>query len=75
MITTRHMNASIEGLLGLRNSQLSRLIGGNGSEIRKELKQRLAKGEKYIPCSEDCEGFDPVTGCPGHEEKIINDAE
>lgn len=64
---THHVQASIEGLLDLTNAQLSKMFDRHGPTIRKELKDRLAKGEKLIG-SENCEGFDPVTGCPGHED-------
>lgn len=67
-MTTRHMKASIEGLLLLSNQKLARLTGMDGKAARKELRERKNKGEKYIPCSDECEGFDPVTGCPGHED-------
>ncbi|WP_315823029.1 hypothetical protein [Paraflavitalea speifideaquila] len=38
-----------------------------GEKVRSELEQRLAAGEVYIG-SQNCEGFDPVKGCPGHIE-------
>lgn len=64
-----HMKANIEGLLRLSNQKLARLTGLHGKDVRKELKDRQKRGEKYIPCGE-CEGFDPIKGCPGHEEKV-----
>lgn len=68
MSTTFHVQMSIEGALKLSDNKLSKLFDRNGASIRKELKERLAKGEKLIG-SDDCEGFDPVTGCPGHEDE------
>lgn len=68
MSTIRHMKASIEGLLNQTNVKLGRLTGMNGKAARQELQRRAALGHKYIPCG-DCEGFDPMKGCPGHEEK------
>lgn len=65
MATRHHVQASIEGLLGLTNAQLSKMFDRHGPTIRKELKERLANGEKLIG-AEGCEGFDPVKGCPGH---------
>lgn len=61
----RHMKASIEGLLNLPARGLGKLLEMDGSEARKKLKEKLKAGEKYIPCG-DCDGFDPVHGCPGH---------
>lgn len=63
-----HLQASIEGLLSLSNYRLGKMFDRHGATIRKELKERLAKGEKLIG-AEGCEGFDPVTGCPGHKDK------
>ena len=30
------------------------------------LNRELNKGHKLIPIGDGCEGFDPITGCPGH---------
>lgn len=68
MPTIHHMNASIEGLLKLTNRKLGKLLEMDGKEARKILKEKLKNGEKLIPCG-DCEGFDPVNGCPGHVTK------
>jgi hypothetical protein len=38
----------------------------NGDEAREALFDELAHGHEVIPMSK-CEGFDFVTGCPGHE--------
>lgn len=59
----RHMSASIEGLLGLSDSKLGKLVGMPGKEARMLLKEKLQKGEKVIPCGE-CDVFDTVKGCP-----------
>lgn len=66
MSEKRHVSASIEGLLELTNYRLGKIINMDGRKVRKELLERQAKGEKLIPSS-DCEGFDPITGCPGHK--------
>jgi hypothetical protein len=63
--TKFHMKASIEGLLEYPNKKLGELLGMPGKEARNILLHKKANGEKFIPCG-DCEGFDPVTGCPGH---------
>ena len=57
-----HLQSSIQGLLGLTDRKLQALFEMNGKEARKELKERLAKGELYIPSS-NCNHFDPRTGC------------
>jgi hypothetical protein len=63
--TRFHMQASIEGLLKYSNKKLGQLLEMPGKEARNILLYKKANGEKVIPCG-DCEGFDPVTGCPGH---------
>lgn len=35
-------------------------------QFREYLFDELAKGNKFIPLADDCEGFDPQKGCPGH---------
>lgn len=36
-------------------------------EAREEIAKRQALGHKLLPCSSECEGFDPFgKGCPGH---------
>lgn len=57
---------NIETALTFDDQELGEMFEGSGSEIRKELEERKAKGEIKIG-SEGCEGFDPVKGCPGHE--------
>lgn len=66
MSTIHHVQASIDGLLKLSDKKLSDMFEMSASEIRNELKERKANGEIYVG-SADCEGFDPVKGCPGHE--------
>ena len=66
MKKVHHVSASIEGLLTLSNYRLGQLVEMDGRKARKELLERQIRGEKLIPSS-DCEGFDPVKGCPGHE--------
>ena len=62
----RHITVSIERVLQFSDKQLGDFFDGNGSEIREELLERQAKGELKIG-SENCEGFCPIKGCPGHE--------
>lgn len=68
---TYHVQTSIEGLLLLSNHQLTKLFDADGSNVRAQLKERYEKGERLIP-SAGCDGFDPVTGCPGHEDEPEN---
>lgn len=37
--------------------------------LREALMDELAQGHEFLPMGE-CEGFDPKTGCPGHEPAI-----
>jgi hypothetical protein len=67
---THHVHATIEHLLKLSDEELGKMFDMNGAEARKQLEERAAKGELLIG-SEHCVGFDPVKGCPGHEEKKI----
>jgi len=71
-MTTYHLETKIETLLCWTDSELQEVFGGFGPDIRLELRIRLAAGEKKIG-SIDCQGFDPVTGCPGHEAKEVLD--
>jgi hypothetical protein len=65
---THHIKASIEGLLKLSDDKLSDMFNMSGKDVRADLKDQLTKGHIYVG-SENCEGFDPIKGCPGHEEK------
>jgi hypothetical protein len=66
-MASRHIFCSIETLLKKPDDILMNMFDRNPSVLREELKEKLAKGEKYIG-SEGCIGFDPVNGiCPGHE--------
>lgn len=65
----KHLNANIEGLLRLTDTDLGNFLVCSGKKARKELLKLQAKGDVYIG-SDECKGFDPVTGCPGHEDEI-----
>jgi hypothetical protein len=67
---THHLQTKIETLLAWTDSELQEVFGGFGPDIRKELEDRKEKGEVLIG-SVDCDGFDPITGCPGHEVKEV----
>lgn len=72
-MTTYHVAQSIEGCL--RNNPIGAIdfIQDSNSktlsdtDARIELNKLLEQGYKLIPTSDDCVGFDPVSGCPGHE--------
>jgi hypothetical protein len=37
-------------------------------EFRDAMMDELSHGIEYLPLGEACEGWNPKTGCPGHEE-------
>jgi len=62
----RHLTVNIAYLLKQSNEILCDIFNSDdGEAIRKSLEHRAAHGELLIG-SEGCEGFNPVTGCPGH---------
>jgi len=71
---SRHcIHMRIDRALSMSDSQLQDLFGGFAPDIRHELEGRQEQGELLIG-SEGCEGFDPITGCPGHEDKGVTNA-
>lgn len=69
-----HVSTSIDGLLALRDNELSRMLNSiqdeNGEhptleEFKKYLNEEKAKGHRLLP-SPECDNFDPVKGCLGH---------
>lgn len=67
MKTTHHLVMGIAKVLQWENHSLQEFFQLPAGEIRKELEERKAAGEVYIG-SANCEGFDPVKGCPGHPQ-------
>lgn len=64
---TRHMCIDVRGVLRWKDRDLKKLFtGGNATEIREHLMDKLADGWEVIPFGKECEGFDRKTGCPGH---------
>lgn len=68
---TVHMCIDIQGVLRRSDKDLQALfhedgIKRTGKYVRDWLKLQLAKGKRVLPMGERCEGFDDVTGCPGH---------
>lgn len=68
----RHMCVDIRGVLGWKDRDLKGMFrhddgrSMSAAEIRDALYDELAKGHRVLPMSQDCEGFDFQTGCPGH---------
>jgi hypothetical protein len=68
-----HMSCNIEGLLRNYKRKKINILEDKGrtltdKEARIELARLQSLGHKLIPCSDECEGFDPFGGgCPGHE--------
>lgn len=76
MSTMSHLHISVRG--ALRHPQdLVNCITVDGKlltkpkEVKQFLEYQLAMGREKLPCGE-CEGFDYINGCPGHEEKEAN---
>lgn len=61
----RHSEVTIDKAMKWDDWLLYEMFGMHPDEALEELKGMKARGEVFIPCS-GCEGFDPVTGCPGH---------
>jgi hypothetical protein len=59
------LHMRIDGLLWSDDTALRLLFERDPRELRIELAEKKAAGEVFIP-SAGCEGFNPVTGCPGH---------
>jgi hypothetical protein len=72
-MSSHHVSMRIDRALSMTDTEIQLMFGGFASDIRHELEGRKEKGEVLIG-SEGCEGFDPVTGCPGHEVKEVTNA-
>jgi hypothetical protein len=69
-----HLSCNIAGILKRPDSFLKKLLGDgtrDAKQIRAELEKMLAEGKRLIP-SVGCDGFDYVTGCPGHPDETEN---
>lgn len=62
-----HVVTKIETLLSFDDGYLGHIFDGVGPELRKELEERRDSGDIFIG-SAGCDGFDPITGCPGHDD-------
>lgn len=65
MKVTHHISTNIDWLLKMPDKKLGRLFDMVGADARRELIRRKTLGHVKIG-SPNCEGFDPVKGCPGH---------
>jgi len=61
-----HVSTSIDELLKLTDKQLSVMFESDPAGTRNQLQGLKKMGHKLIP-SANCEGFDPINGCPGHD--------
>jgi hypothetical protein len=73
MMATRrmHVSLSIEGALKSRK-KINYMQHDDGKrmsdkEARDYLQESLREGKRVLPISSECEGFDYITGCPGHD--------
>jgi len=67
-----HMGVDIQGMLNSKRKH-TYCTDDNGNpmtdkQVRQELRELLAKGHKVMPMNPDCDCFDPITGCPGHDK-------
>ena len=71
-----HISTSIDGLLALSDRHLKNMLWsivdeeGNHptlEEFKKFLNEEKSKGHRLLP-SPECDNFDPVKGCLGHDK-------
>jgi hypothetical protein len=74
---TIHMSLSVRGALKWPAKLQRQLCRGmthddgrkfSRDDFRDWLLDALAHGFELLPMGPPCEGFDPKSGCPGHEE-------
>ena len=74
MTTRRHLSLSVRGAL----NDPEKLVGcitvdgmtlNTIQQVASFLRGELADGHEVLPMSDECEGFDYKTGCPGHKVK------
>lgn len=69
-----HLSVNIEGLLEqYRKKSMRGLLTTDGKKLsdaqaREFCYQCLREGMRVLPIG-DCEDFDPIEGCPGHDVK------
>lgn len=78
-MTRIHSSLDLKGLLTWSDRDLSKMVRSlvfdgtraqDVADLRSKLATLVADGIWKIPMGEACEGFDPKTGCPGHERTI-----
>ena len=74
MAKTIHVCLSLRGaLMNWSDRKWARSIRNESGgymtprEVKAAFLDHLSQGVEVIPFGDPCEGFDPVTGCPGHE--------
>lgn len=74
---TIHCSLSVRGALRWPQKRLRGLLTDESGrslpprEAREALMQMLSEGVELLSFG-DCDGFDPKTGCPGHESRILD---
>ena len=69
---TVHLVLDVEGASRWPDWRLRDLLATDKGEpvsaedARAYLREQIEQGVRVMPLGEPCEGFDPVTGCPGH---------
>jgi hypothetical protein len=71
MKSIMHCGLSIEGALRNPKNWVNNIIVDGKclrtvKEVKRFFEEELAMGHEMLPLSGECEGFDYVTGCPGH---------
>lgn len=79
-----HASVDVRGALTWKDRELVRffkgMLGADGQrlttayEIRRRFVDVLADGWWHVPFGKACEGFDPKSGCPGHDTPDETDA-
>ena len=70
-----HVSLDIRGCLrNFRASDWEGAVKDDAGELmtprqfQEYLFDELSKGKRFLPLADDCEGFDPQKGCPGHPD-------
>jgi hypothetical protein len=76
--TKHHMSVNIQGLLDNYKGRVIDIITDDDGKQLTDQQARIhlhnlqIEGDKYMCCSSECEGFDPLKGCPSHEIKVCD---
>lgn len=75
-----HISLCVEGAMRWPERKLEGLFKTDdgyalsGRACKEHLQKLFKEGVRKLPIGEPCDGFDPVTGCPGHgisEEEVM----